>query len=203
MEGGHGTRLPLPTLGSRLRGPLVAVPGAFLIAIAAALWGTDALLRKPLAESTTPRRDRLRRAPRARADHAAGDPGGVRGSHARRPALRRRRGGGRHRRVGDRHDPLHAGVRARRSCHACRPPERSSPCSRSSAPGSFSAERPRLKYGWLLLGGVVGAWLIAFPSPFEIHVDKAYPALLAITAAALWAMGRWDGSSRRGSASST
>jgi drug/metabolite transporter (DMT)-like permease len=50
-------------------------------------------------------------------------------------------------------------------------------------------ERPRPKYGWLLLGGVVGAWLIAFPSPFEIHVDKAYTALLAITAAALWAMG--------------
>ena len=35
-----------------MKGPLVAVPGAFLIAIAAALWGTDALLRKPLAEST-------------------------------------------------------------------------------------------------------------------------------------------------------
>ena len=35
-----------------MMGRLVAVPGAFLIAIAAALWGTDALLRKPLAEST-------------------------------------------------------------------------------------------------------------------------------------------------------
>ena len=35
-----------------MKGRLVAAPGAFLIAIAAALWGTDALLRRPLARST-------------------------------------------------------------------------------------------------------------------------------------------------------
>ena len=35
-----------------MRGRFVAIPGAIFIAIAAALWGTDALLRKPLAEST-------------------------------------------------------------------------------------------------------------------------------------------------------
>ena len=35
-----------------MRGRFVAIPGAIFIAIAAALWGTDALLRKPLADST-------------------------------------------------------------------------------------------------------------------------------------------------------
>ena len=32
---------------------LAAVPGVLLIAAAAAMWGTDALFRKPLAESTS------------------------------------------------------------------------------------------------------------------------------------------------------
>jgi len=35
-----------------VKGRFVAIPGAIFISIAAALWGTDALLRKPLAEST-------------------------------------------------------------------------------------------------------------------------------------------------------
>ena len=35
-----------------MKGRFVAIPGAIFISIAAALWGTDALLRKPLAEST-------------------------------------------------------------------------------------------------------------------------------------------------------
>ena len=35
-----------------MKGRFIAIPGAIFIAIAAALWGTDALLRKPLAEST-------------------------------------------------------------------------------------------------------------------------------------------------------
>ena len=35
-----------------MRGRFLAAPGALLIALAAALWGTDALLRRPLAQST-------------------------------------------------------------------------------------------------------------------------------------------------------
>jgi drug/metabolite transporter (DMT)-like permease len=50
-------------------------------------------------------------------------------------------------------------------------------------------ERPRRHYGWFLLGGLVGTWLIAFPSPFDVRVDNALPALMAIAAATLWAMG--------------
>ena len=41
-----------PARLARMKGRLVAAPGAFLIAVAAALWGTDALLRRPLAQST-------------------------------------------------------------------------------------------------------------------------------------------------------
>ena len=44
-------------------------------------------------------------------------------------------------------------------------------------------------FGWFLVAGLVGTWLIAFPNPFDIHVEAALPALYAITAAVLWAFG--------------
>jgi drug/metabolite transporter, DME family len=171
-----------------MKGPLVAVPGAFLIAIAAALWGTDALLRKPLAEST----------------EAATI---VFGEHlvlvlimlpvipAAFAAVRR---------AGPRYVAAAAAIGIGASAiatilftQAFVHGDPVTPVVLQKVQPLFAVvgawfilgERPRPKYGWLLLGGVVGAWLIAFPSPFEIHVDKAYTALLAISAAALWAMG--------------
>jgi drug/metabolite transporter, DME family len=171
-----------------MKGPLVAVPGAFLIAIAAALWGTDALLRKPLAEST---------------DAATI----VFGEHlvlvlimlpvipAAFAAVMR---------AGPRYVGAAAAVGVGASAiatilftQAFVHGDPITPVVLQKVQPLFAVvgawfvlgERPRPKYGWLLLGGVVGAWLIAFPSPFEIHVDRAYTALLAITAAALWAMG--------------
>jgi DME family drug/metabolite transporter len=171
-----------------MKGPLVAVPGAFLIAIAAALWGTDALLRKPLAEST---------------DAATI----VFGEHlvlvlimlpvipAAFAAVMR---------AGPRYVAAAAAVGVGASAiatilftQAFVHGDPITPVVLQKVQPLFAVvgawfvlgERPRPKYGWLLLGGVVGAWLIAFPSPFEIHVDRAYTALLAITAAALWAMG--------------
>ena len=50
-------------------------------------------------------------------------------------------------------------------------------------------ERPVPHFGWFLVAGLVGPWLIAFPNPFDIHVEAALPALYAITAAVLWAFG--------------
>ena len=50
-------------------------------------------------------------------------------------------------------------------------------------------ERPRRHFGWFLLGGLVGTWLIAFPSPFDVEVGAALPALMALGAAVLWAFG--------------
>lgn len=171
-----------------MKGPLVAVPGAFLIAIAAALWGTDALLRKPLAESTEAATivfgehlvlvlimlpvipaafaAVLRAGPRYVAAAAAI---GIGASAIATILFTQAFVHG---------DPVTPVVL-----------QKIQPLFAVVGAYFVLGERPRPKYGWLLLGGVVGAWLIAFPSPFEIHVDKAYPALLAITAAALWAMG--------------
>lgn len=50
-------------------------------------------------------------------------------------------------------------------------------------------ERPRKAYGPLLAGGVVGAYLLAFPEPLSVTPGRLVPALLAVGAAGLWAMG--------------
>jgi drug/metabolite transporter (DMT)-like permease len=171
-----------------MKGPLVAVPGAFLIAIAAALWGTDALLRKPLAESTDAATIvfgehlvlvliMLPVIPAAFAAVMRAGPRYVAAAAA----------------VGIGASAIATILFTQAFVHG----DPITPVVLQKVQPLFAVvgawfvlgERPRPKYGWLLLGGVVGAWLIAFPSPFEIHVDKAYTALLAITAAALWAMG--------------
>jgi DME family drug/metabolite transporter len=171
-----------------MKGPLVAVPGAFLIAIAAALWGTDALLRKPLAESTEAATIvfgehlvlvliMLPVIPAAFAAVLQAGPRYVAAAAA----------------IGIGASAIATILFTQAFVHG----DPVTPVVLQKVQPLFAVvgawfvlgERPRPKYGWLLLGGVVGAWLIAFPSPFEIHVDKAYTALLAITAAALWAMG--------------
>jgi drug/metabolite transporter (DMT)-like permease len=50
-------------------------------------------------------------------------------------------------------------------------------------------ERPRPRFGIFLLGGLAGVWLTVFPSPFDVSVHGAEPALLALAAAGLWALG--------------
>jgi drug/metabolite transporter (DMT)-like permease len=51
-------------------------------------------------------------------------------------------------------------------------------------------ERFQHRYGLYLLGGLAGAYLIAFPHPFSLGgVDGWAPALLSVTAAGLWGFG--------------
>lgn len=50
-------------------------------------------------------------------------------------------------------------------------------------------ERPRRAYGPLLAGGVLGAYLLAFPEPLSVQIGRLVPAVLAAAAAGLWAMG--------------
>jgi drug/metabolite transporter (DMT)-like permease len=50
-------------------------------------------------------------------------------------------------------------------------------------------ERPRPRFGLFLLGGLAGVWLTVFPRPFDISVHGTEPALLALAAACLWALG--------------
>jgi drug/metabolite transporter, DME family len=50
-------------------------------------------------------------------------------------------------------------------------------------------ERLRRRYAGYLVGALVGAYLIAFPNPGAVSVAGLAPALLAIAAAALWGTG--------------
>ena len=50
-------------------------------------------------------------------------------------------------------------------------------------------ERVLPRFGWFLAGGLVGAYLIAFPDPGSVSIAALTPALLAAGAAALWGMG--------------
>jgi drug/metabolite transporter (DMT)-like permease len=50
-------------------------------------------------------------------------------------------------------------------------------------------ERLLPRYGWYFLFAVTGAFLISFPDPGNVAVSRLAPALLALGAAALWGMG--------------
>ncbi len=53
----------------------------------------------------------------------------------------------------------------------------------------FLGERLLPKYGWYFLFAVGGAYLISFPDPTTVGVSRMAPALLALGAAGLWGMG--------------
>lgn len=50
-------------------------------------------------------------------------------------------------------------------------------------------ERLLPRFGWFLGAGVGGAFLLAFPDPTAVTVERLTPALLAIGAAVLWGLG--------------
>ena len=50
-------------------------------------------------------------------------------------------------------------------------------------------ERLLPRYVWYFVFAFGGAWLISFQDPLDVTVSQAAPALLALGAAALWAMG--------------
>lgn len=50
-------------------------------------------------------------------------------------------------------------------------------------------ERLLPRFAWFLLGGLAGAYLVAFPDPGVVSVSALTPALFAMGAAALWGLG--------------
>src|SRR5687768_5354060 len=153
-----------------------AAPGALLIAIAAALWGTDALLRRPLAHSTQaativfgehlvlvlltlplipPALVAVSRAGKRYVLAAAAI--GIGASAIATILFTQAFVHG---------DPVTPVVL-----------QKIQPLVAVTGAWFILGERPRAHFGWFLLAGLLGTWLIAFPSPFEIHVDAALPAL--------------------------
>ncbi len=171
-----------------MRGRFVALPGAIFIAIAAALWGTDALLRRPLAQSTQAATIvfgehlilvllmlplipgalvAVRRAGRRYV--AAAVVIGVGASAIATILFTQAFVQG---------DPVTPVVL-----------QKVQPLVAVVGAWFILGERPRRGFAWFLVGGLAGIWLIAFPSPFEIHIDAAVPAMYALGAAVLWALG--------------
>ena len=58
-----------------------------------------------------------------------------------------------------------------------------------SLAAALLGERPRRRFGVFLAGGLAGAWLMAFPSPFDVSLHGLAPVFYALGAAALWALG--------------
>jgi drug/metabolite transporter, DME family len=51
-------------------------------------------------------------------------------------------------------------------------------------------ERPRQRFAWYLLPALLGTWLMAFPSPSHVTTNGALqPALYVVASAVLWALG--------------
>jgi drug/metabolite transporter (DMT)-like permease len=50
-------------------------------------------------------------------------------------------------------------------------------------------EQPRPRFALFLLPALAGIWLIAFPQPFDVHAHGLTPIVEALAAAALWGMG--------------
>jgi drug/metabolite transporter, DME family len=50
-------------------------------------------------------------------------------------------------------------------------------------------EQPRARFGWFLLPALAGVWLIALPEPLDPHAHGLVPIAETLTAAVLWGMG--------------
>jgi DME family drug/metabolite transporter len=160
----------------------------WLVALAAALWGTDALLRKPLA-------DRLPAAAVVFWEHAIA-------LFVLLPwlpdALRAfRRLGGREKAavvvVGVGASALATALFTQ--AFAIGDPvtplvlQKFQPVFAILAARVLLGERLRRGYLWFALPALAGAWLLTFPNPLQVSVTAAGSALLALGAAALWAGG--------------
>jgi drug/metabolite transporter (DMT)-like permease len=167
---------------------LNAVPGVVLVAIAAALWGLDPILRKPLASSTTATTI-------------------VFGEHVvlvlftlpfLLPALRAVR------QAGSRYVAASVGVGAGASAIATilftdalfhsdfiTPVvlQKVQPLVAVIGAAIVLRERPRPRFVWFLLPALLGLWLVNQPHPFQPTAHGLRPVIESLAAAVLWACG--------------
>jgi drug/metabolite transporter (DMT)-like permease len=167
---------------------LSRVPGVVLISIAAAMWGLDGLIRKPLSASTSPTTI-------------------VFGEHvvlvlltlpllvASMRALWR---------AGPRYVAAGIAVGAGASAVATilftealfhgdfitvLVLQKAQPLVAVVGAWLVLGEHPRPGFAWFLVPGLAGIWLIALPQPLDPHAQGLTPIAEALAAAALWGMG--------------
>jgi len=167
---------------------LALVPGVVLVAIAAAMWGTDPILRKPLSTTTTATTI-------------------VFGEHVvlviltlplLAPALRSVR------RAGPRYIAAAVVIGAGASAIATilftealfhgdfvTPVviQKIQPLIAITAAAAILGERPRSGFFWFLLPALLGFWLVNQPHPLDPTAKGLVPIIQATAAAALWALG--------------
>jgi DME family drug/metabolite transporter len=167
---------------------LSVIPGVALVSVAAAMWGTDALFRRPLAQSTSPATI-------------------VFGEHVvlvlvtlpfLLPSLAALR------RAGTRYLLAAIAVGAGASATATilftqafvhgnpiTPVvlQKVQPLIAVAGAWLVLGEEPRRRFAWFLLPALTGVWLIAFPHPFDVSANGLTPILEALGAAVLWGLG--------------
>jgi DME family drug/metabolite transporter len=167
---------------------LAVVPGVALVSLAAALWGTDALFRRPLAQSTS-----------------AGTI--VFGEHVVLvavtlpllvPSLRAlRRAGVRYLLAGL---VVGAGASATATIlftqafvhgNPITPVvlQKVQPLVAVAGAWLVLGEQPRRGFAWFLLPALAGVWLIAFPHPLQVSASGLTAIVEALAAAFLWGLG--------------
>jgi drug/metabolite transporter (DMT)-like permease len=170
------------------RAPRPTTIGVVAVAVAAGLWGTDALLRNPLAEST-------KAATIVFGEHVVLVTLMLPLVGTALPALWR---------AGPRY--LAAGVVIGAGASALATIlftqafveggpvtpvvlQKVQPLVAVLLAAALLGERPRPRFGLYLVGGIAGVWLTVFPRPFDVSLHGTEPALLALGAACLWALG--------------
>ena len=167
---------------------LTALPGVALVSAAAALWGTDALFRRPLAQST----------------HATTI---VFGEHVvlvlvtlpflLPTVVALRRAGWRYVlaaiAVGAGASSLATILFTEAFVHGnpITPVllQKVQPLVAVLGARLVLGERPRQRFAWFLLPALAGVWLIAFPHPLAVKANGLTPILEALGAATLWGLG--------------
>jgi drug/metabolite transporter (DMT)-like permease len=167
---------------------LRTVPGVVLVSVAAALWGTDALFRRPLAQSTSAATIVfgehvvlvLITLPFLASALVAVARGGIRqlaaavgigaGASALATILFTQ--------AFVSGDPITPVVL-----------QKVQPLIAVTGAWFLLGERPRRNFARFLAGGLVGIWLIAFPHPFDVSAHGLVPVVEALAAAVLWGLG--------------
>ena len=167
---------------------LLAVPGVLLVALAAAMWGTDPILRKQLGATTTATtidfgehvilvlltlplllpslRALLKAGPRyVAAGIAIGAGASAIATILFTEALFN----------GDFITPVVL--------------QKVQPLIAIAAAAFVLGERPRPRYAWFLLPALLGFWLVNQPHPLDPQAKGLIPIVQALGAAALWALG--------------
>jgi drug/metabolite transporter (DMT)-like permease len=167
---------------------LLTIPGVVLVAVAAAMWGTDALFRKPLAESTSATTivfgehlllvaltlpfllPALRAVFRAGPMYVAAAIAIGAGASAFATILFTQ--------AFVHGDPITPVVL-----------QKVQPLVVVLGARLVLGEEPRRRFVWYLVPALVGVWLIAFPSPTDVHARGLTPIAMALAAAVLWGFG--------------